>query len=107
MPKVSVSISAPSGLHFGDTFTPTYTAPALKPGLLLWAMCVCTVDGTVVYRQELSLDGKVGGNVRPFTLGPTPSWSSGPAHGALQLYTTNQYGEKPRTLASATFEVAG
>jgi hypothetical protein len=104
---IKPSIAAPSGLHFGDTFTPTYTASPPKGSDLLWAMCVCTIDGTVVYKAELSLDGKVGGNLAPFTLGPTPSWSGGPAHGALQLYATNQYGEKPRTLASATFEVAG
>jgi hypothetical protein len=104
VPKVS--ISAPSGLRFGDTFTPTYTGTA-KGSDLLWAMCVCTIDGTVVYKAELSLDGKVGGNLVPFTLGPTELWSSGPARGALQLYTTDQYGERPRTLASSTFEVAG
>jgi hypothetical protein len=49
-----------------------------------WLRNSAYVDDEEVYQQNLHVPQP--GTVGPFTLGPTNSWSSGPADGEAQLY---------------------
>lgn len=85
--KAGASITAPDGLHFGDTFSVEFTAPARYSGGL-WARGECRQE-SVVWVQYVNLDATSpqGG---PFVLGPTPSWSGGGATCAVTLLAVDE-----------------
>lgn len=102
------SITAPDGLHFGDTFMPTYVAPTNLHGdyLLASASCQAATGG---WAQTIYLDGPtvlVGPSV--FTIGPSVTWQSGPATCVVSLVLFDaQHGWPGHVIASDPFEVAG
>ena len=69
-----------------------------------WVNVSCSQDADVVYTQWHGFyDSYEFGQV--FTLGPTPSWTSGPAKCEARLVVWGKSGY--RTLASTLFDAAG
>lgn len=102
------SITAPDGLHFGDSFMPTFVEPSNLHGDFLFASASCQA-ATGGWAQTVYLDGPyvVIGNPAPFTIGNTPTWSSGPATCVVSLVLFDAQRGTFRTIASDPFEVAG
>lgn len=100
------SITAPDGLAFGQQFVPTWTAPNHSNGSL-YARVDCSQPGSImVYAEMRNLDGGVPGDLGPFTLGPTPRWSGGPASCVIRMWLFD--GSRYRgPLAEDAFEVSG
>ena len=99
--KAGASITAPDGLAFGDSFTPTYVAPNhYAGGLFVHLFCLAneTSVGTAVVQESWASVGS------PFTLGPTPSWAGGGADCTVTLQSHN--GGKVTDYASDAFIVA-
>lgn len=109
------SISAPDGLHHGDSFMPTYEAPNYqqKDTTFLMAELTCVRDGQIVLSQRVDLEGRLELNQGPFVLdNPTQKpdgsgayWSSGPASCSLRMFTFDFDNAHERTLAYDSFEV--
>ena len=97
------SITAPDGLHFGDTFQPEFTPPKNYDGGL-WARADCYRDGQHLYSGFVNLDD-TSDQDGPFVLGPTPSWQGGAASCTLQLVVYNGL-KRDKVLASDDFDVA-
>ncbi len=86
-----------SDAPFGSQMTAT-----LNPGgPTAWAYAECTQNGYVVYQQYVKGDAN---NQAVFTLGPTPSWSSGAASCTAQEGYWAK-GSRWKVLAEATFNV--
>jgi len=68
----------------------------------MWLLNTCSKDKAIVYQQYLKI--AMDGNSGPFTLGPTPSWSSGEADctAAVGLFQHGSF----RTQASISYTVA-
>jgi hypothetical protein len=84
-------------LHFGDTFTVSYTEPNHLNGVLAITM-QCFQEGVVV--------GSAGGYPIPdeFHAGPSQAWTEGAAHGVMTLYEYSN--GRMKSLATDEFEVA-
>lgn len=97
------SITAPDGLHFGDTFEVEFVPPkSYKGGLWARADCYREGDGHL-YTQFVNLDD-TSSQDGPFVLGPTPSWLEGGASCTVQLMSLS--GIHPdRVFASDDFTV--
>ena len=90
-------ITVPDGV-FGGTTTAT-----LNPGGSgTWAYAACSQNDTLVYAQYVMASG----TTATFTLGPTPSWTSGPADCTAQEGYWGSNG-RWRVIASTTFSAAG
>ena len=92
-------LTIPNG-SFGGT-----TVADANPGVEgTWVMAECFQNGVVVYRQYVKVDPATRQAV--LTLGPTPSWTSGPATCRGEEGTWFK-GSRWRVVATTTFEAAG
>jgi len=92
-------LTVPDGSFAGTT---TATANPGDPGT--WVMGECFQNGTIVYRQYVKVDPLT--HQATLTLGPTPSWSSGPASCRAEEGVWFK-GTRWRVLATTTFSVSG
>ena len=92
------SISVPDGVYGGTT-----TARVNPGGDAIWVYAECFQDDVLVYAQYVETDAN---NQAVLSLGPTPSWTGGPASCTAEEGYFNRSG-RWHTVADTTFEVSG
>jgi len=91
------SISVPDGVYAGTT-----VATVNPGGSDTRVRAKCFQNGGLVYEQRVKVDAN---NQATLTLGPTPSWSGGPANcTAEEGYYSTSF--RWHTLATTTFNVS-